>query len=254
MSRAFVGFLSGMIGVAVLLLATLVVSAQDRAPSGQAGTAPFKVCSNQNSPPCASAPKVIYSPDPEYSEKARKKKAQGIVILETTVGTDGHTHDIRVVRPLGYGLSEQAVKALREWKFEPGRKDGESVPVLLQIEMDFRCTDAALRVSNSPWPLTNSSDSLPRLSPGTGVKLSSTDGLAEALSCWVAAPCPGPGGTPELSPAFQRWVIAQKKTSPVGTARNTEHQSVSVHGRLERQVPLKHRAHNQDSAGGEIVE
>jgi len=54
------------------------------------------------------------------------------------VGIDGHTHDIRVVRPLGYGLSEQAVKALREWTFEPGRKDGEPVPVLIPIEMDFR--------------------------------------------------------------------------------------------------------------------
>lgn len=127
-----------MIGVAALLPATLVVSAQDRASSGQAETTPFKVCSSQTPPPCATAPKVIYSPDPEYSEKARKKKVHGAVILETTVGIDGHTHDIRVVRPLGYGLSEQAVKALRGWTFEPGRKDGEPVSVLIQIEMDFR--------------------------------------------------------------------------------------------------------------------
>ena len=138
MRRAFVRFLPGMIAVAALLPATLAVSAQDRAPSGQAETTPFKVCSSQTPPPCATAPKVIYSPDPEYSEKARKKKAHGAVILETTVGIDGHTHDIRVVRPLGYGLSEQAVKALREWTFEPGRKDGEPVRVVIQIEMDFR--------------------------------------------------------------------------------------------------------------------
>jgi protein TonB len=83
-------------------------------------------------------PKAIFSPNPEYTDKARKKKANGTVILETTVGTDGHTHEIRVVQPLGYGLSEQAVKALREWKFEPGTKDGQPVPVSLQIEMDFR--------------------------------------------------------------------------------------------------------------------
>lgn len=77
-------------------------------------------------------------PDPEYSDKARKKKAHGNVILETTVGTDGHTHDMRVVKPLNYGLSEQAVKALRNWRFEPGIKDGKPVPVSLQIEMVFR--------------------------------------------------------------------------------------------------------------------
>lgn len=138
MTRAFVRALPGIIGVAALLQVTLVLSAQNRAPAGQAETTPFKVCSGQNPPPCATSPKVVYSPDPEYSEKARKKKAQGTVILETTVGTDGHTHDIRIVRPLGYGLSEQAVKALREWKFVPGQKDGEPVPVLMQIEMDFR--------------------------------------------------------------------------------------------------------------------
>ncbi len=54
------------------------------------------------------------------------------------MGIDGHTHDIRVVKPLAYGLSEQAVKALRDWTFEPGLKDGKPVPVVLQVEMDFR--------------------------------------------------------------------------------------------------------------------
>lgn len=82
-------------------------------------------------------PKVIFSLGPDHSDKARKKKAHGTVILEATVGTDGHTHDIRVVQPLGYRLSEQAAKALREWKFQPGAKDGQPVPVAVQIEMDF---------------------------------------------------------------------------------------------------------------------
>ena len=138
MTRRLPSFVPQMIGVAVFLAGTLAVCAQDRAPSPQAEAPPFKVCTSQTRPYCASAPKVISAPDPEYSDKARKKKAHGTVILETTVGTDGHTHDIRVVQPLGYGLSEQAVKALREWTFEPGRKDGQPVPVLLQVEMDFR--------------------------------------------------------------------------------------------------------------------
>jgi len=128
----------GIIGAAGFLAVALLISAQDRSPSPQGDSAPLKVCSSQSPPPCATAPRAIFQPDPQYNEKARKKKIGGTVILETIVGTDGHTHDIRVVRPLGYGLSEQAVKALRTWKFEPGMKDGKPVPVVLQIEMDFR--------------------------------------------------------------------------------------------------------------------
>jgi TonB family protein len=122
---------------AVLLCAAKFASPQDQ-PSAPPDAAPLKVCSARNAAPCATMPKPIFSPDPEYSDKARKKKAHGTVILETTVGTDGHTHDIRVVQPLGYGLSEQAVRALRDWKFQPGTKDGQPVPVSIQIEMDFR--------------------------------------------------------------------------------------------------------------------
>ena len=77
-------------------------------------------------------------PDPDYTKEARQKKIHGTVILETIVGTDGHTHDIRVLQPLGYGLDEQAIKAVRQWKLEPGTKDTQPVPVLLQIEVDFR--------------------------------------------------------------------------------------------------------------------
>lgn len=105
-------FMPEMMGTLVLLAAVSVFP-QDRPSSPQADSAPLKVCSSQNPPPCATAPKVIFSPDPEHSETARKKKAHGTVVLETTVGTYGHTHDIRVIRPLGYGLSEQAVKALQ---------------------------------------------------------------------------------------------------------------------------------------------
>jgi protein TonB len=77
-------------------------------------------------------------PDPEYSKEARKRKKQGTVLMETVVGLDGLPHDIHVLHSIGYGLDQQAIKALSQWKFEPGTKDGQRVPVLLQIEMDFR--------------------------------------------------------------------------------------------------------------------
>ena len=57
-----------------------------------------------------SAPKAIYSPDPEYSEEARKVKHMGTVVLWLVVGPDGKPRDIRVLRTLGLGLDEKASK------------------------------------------------------------------------------------------------------------------------------------------------
>jgi TonB family protein len=66
-----------------------------------------------------SAPRALYAPDPEYSEEARNAGYQGTVVLWLVVGADGLPHDIRVQRPLGKGLDEKAVEAVRKWKFEP---------------------------------------------------------------------------------------------------------------------------------------
>jgi periplasmic protein TonB len=85
-----------------------------------------------------SAPNVIYAPDPEFSEEARKAKFQGTVVLWVVVGPDGRTHEVRVRRTLGMGLDEKAIEAIRLWKFEPGRKDGIPVAVQVNVEVNFR--------------------------------------------------------------------------------------------------------------------
>jgi TonB family protein len=85
-----------------------------------------------------SAPRLIYGPDPEFSEEARKAKYQGVVVLWVIVGPDGRTHEIRVARTLGMGLDEKAVEAVRVWRFEPARKNGNPVPVQVTVEVNFR--------------------------------------------------------------------------------------------------------------------
>jgi TonB family protein len=85
-----------------------------------------------------SAPRVLESPDPQYSDEARRAKYQGVVVLWVVVGPDGRVHDIRVQRTLGMGLDERAVEAVRHWKFEPARKDGVPVAVQVNIEVNFR--------------------------------------------------------------------------------------------------------------------
>ena len=85
-----------------------------------------------------SAPKAIYSPDPEYSEEARKAKFQGTCVLWLVVGPDGRPRDIRVQRTLGLGLDEKAIEAVKTWRFDPAMKDGKPVAVQINVEVSFR--------------------------------------------------------------------------------------------------------------------
>jgi periplasmic protein TonB len=84
-----------------------------------------------------SAPRVIYQTDPEFSEEARKAKYQGTCLLDLVVDAEGRPTQIRVISALGMGLDEKAMESVRNWKFEPGQKDGHPVPVEIAVEVDF---------------------------------------------------------------------------------------------------------------------
>jgi TonB family protein len=85
-----------------------------------------------------SGPKLIFQPDPEYSEEARKAKFQGTCVLWVVVGADGRPRDIRVARTLGLGLDEKAIEAVKTWRFEPGKKDDKPVATMINVEVTFR--------------------------------------------------------------------------------------------------------------------
>jgi TonB family protein len=84
------------------------------------------------------APILISKTEPEYSEEARKAKYSGSVLLTIVVDQNGMPRDIRVVRPLGLGLDERAIEAVRKWRFRPGTKSGRPVAVQAQVEVTFR--------------------------------------------------------------------------------------------------------------------
>jgi protein TonB len=84
-----------------------------------------------------SAPRALFTPEPEFSEEARKAKYQGVVVLNIIVGTDGRVHNPRVVRSLGMGLDEKAIEGVKTWKFDPSKKDGRAVAVEMNIEVAF---------------------------------------------------------------------------------------------------------------------
>jgi periplasmic protein TonB len=84
-----------------------------------------------------SPPRPIYTPEPEFSEEARKAKYQGVVVLNIIVGVDGRVHNQRVIRSLGMGLDEKALEGVKTWKFDPSKKDGRPVAVEMNIEVAF---------------------------------------------------------------------------------------------------------------------
>ena len=64
--------------------------------------------------------------DPEYTNAAMQAKLQGTVVLEAVVLTDGTVGDVRIMRSLDstFGLDQNAIKAVRQWRFMPGELKG----------------------------------------------------------------------------------------------------------------------------------
>jgi len=83
------------------------------------------------------APRAIYDPEPEYTEKARKEGQQGIVLIRMVVGSDGMPRDVKVYRSLSADLDESAMNTVKKWKFAPGTKDGKPVAVQIIVEISF---------------------------------------------------------------------------------------------------------------------
>jgi protein TonB len=67
-----------------------------------------------------------------------QRKIQGTVVLEMIVGADGNPYDVRVVRSLDpNGLDDEAIRAAKQWRFNPGRLGETPVDVLVVLVIDF---------------------------------------------------------------------------------------------------------------------
>jgi protein TonB len=85
-----------------------------------------------------SAPELIFSVEPEFSEEARKAKVAGNVLVNLWVDTNGMPTHVRVIRGVGMGLDEKAVEAVRQYKFRPAKENGKPVLVELNVEVNFQ--------------------------------------------------------------------------------------------------------------------
>ncbi len=84
-----------------------------------------------------SAPKLVTDVKPQYPADAVRRGVTGVVLLQCVVDRDGVPTSLEVVRPLDEDLDQVGLRTLRQWRFEPGRKDGRPVLVQIQVEMAF---------------------------------------------------------------------------------------------------------------------
>lgn len=84
-----------------------------------------------------SNPQIISDPRPDYSDDARKARAQGTVVLAIIVRKDGTVSVQEVTKKLGFGLDQKAIDAVKRWKFIPAKKDGNPVDVFVSVEVNF---------------------------------------------------------------------------------------------------------------------
>jgi len=84
---------------------------------------------------------ILSNPEPPYTEEARKNEIAGAVLLEAVLSSSGEVRDIKVLRGLPYGLTENALKAVMRIKFKPAIKDGHPVSQRMKFEYNFNLYD-----------------------------------------------------------------------------------------------------------------
>jgi len=79
-----------------------------------------------------------YCPTPNYSDASRAAQFQGTVVLSVVVTSEGLASGIYVLKGAPFGLTDQAIEAIKNWHFQPSQKDGKPVPARTSIEITFR--------------------------------------------------------------------------------------------------------------------
>jgi TonB family protein len=103
----------------------------DDGEGGGTGGGPYRPGSG------VSPPRLLREVKAEYTEDARRRNVTGDVLLEIVIRRDGTVGTVRVLHGLGAGLDERAIYAVRQWRFDPARRKGIPVDVLVEVAVEF---------------------------------------------------------------------------------------------------------------------
>lgn len=84
-------------------------------------------------------PELLHQVRPSYTPAAMQARVRGIVVMEAVVERDGSVGTVKIVRSLDptFGLDQEAVRAVRQWRFRPARRAGGTIPIVVTIELAF---------------------------------------------------------------------------------------------------------------------
>ena len=159
------------------------------------------------------SPIVLVKTEPEYSEAARLAGLEGTVVLKAVIAEDGSAKQIRVTRPLGLGLDENAGEAVRTWHFAPGRYQGRPAPVEIVLAVDF-----FLRSRESRWHMV-------------GMAFHPLEGVSEPVFAHVDYP--SGAGVARSAIDDARLVNAMGRFAAVMLSFDVDESGVPVHFRVE---------------------
>jgi protein TonB len=85
---------------------------------------------------------------PVYPERALKDRIRGLVVLRVLVSETGVPLDVKVVKAARADLTDAAVSAARQWRFEPARKGGRAVRTFAIVDFPFE----GVQFARTPFP------------------------------------------------------------------------------------------------------
>lgn len=155
----------------ILLPILLIAPLYSQSKSDEIGLV-YRVCNATNDTLCATAPRAISTPNPNYTDEARRKNIQGTVTLAVIVDANGNVKKAEVSKSLDPGLDEQAIEAVKRWTFHPAESNGKPVAVRIKVEVNFKLFGGP---GNSLPPTVSAYDEKPSAEPSSSEILSRQD-------------------------------------------------------------------------------
>jgi protein TonB len=84
------------------------------------------------------APTILREVKPDYTDEGRRRNIEGDVVLEIVVKSDGTVGSVKLLSGLGAGLDQRATDAVRQWRFNPARRYGVPVDVIVEVAVEFK--------------------------------------------------------------------------------------------------------------------